>query len=450
MRLLDVPIKLDASFFVMAFMLSYGRISAPVLLAEWLIVVTISILLHEFGHALIGRRFGLEPTITLHSFGGLTSWSAWQPLTPLQELVISLAGPMAGFLFGALVFLANPIFLASNSIVLEQAYQDFLWVNIGWGIFNLLPMLPLDGGNACAAIERHLTAKPEAAVTSVVSFIVAAVVLILALANHSTWIALLSGWFAVNNGNSLWQKWQRSREQPLAKIAEEASAAINRQDLAQAERLITQLRQEAHTDATKCKADYLSVFLNLQKRDFDRAKHILSNYEALYGKEIYLRGLLHYYQEEWAESIPYLQELFAKNPIEWTGSLLYNSLVEIFKFAEARDLCSHPALAKKIEEFHVHLQTKAFYGGDYDTSAAVGKTAFVYENNPDVAYNIACALGRQGKIVEGLEWLKKAIECGFNSLDSLNTDEDLDPFRGTTEFTEIIKTVQRYSNDDFP
>src|SRR5205814_467341 len=74
------------------------------LIVVWVAVVFLSVLVHEMGHALAIRRHGLSPEITLHWIGGLTSWNGAQNLTRPQRIFISFAGPLAGFLFAAVVF----------------------------------------------------------------------------------------------------------------------------------------------------------------------------------------------------------------------------------------------------------------------------------------------------------------------------------------------------------
>jgi Zn-dependent protease len=209
MKLFGIPIRIDFSFFVLVVILSSSRLSKPSLLISWIAVVFVSILIHEFGHALVGRVFGLEPNILLYSMGGLTSWTnAQQQLSPLKEVLISLAGPFAGFLFGGIVFLARPIFTAQDSQILEVIHFDLLWVNIGWGVFNLLPVLPLDGGNVLASIERGVLQRNFTFFSHVISIIIAGSLCIWAISIKFFWIALLGGWFAIDNAKILWQRRQ--------------------------------------------------------------------------------------------------------------------------------------------------------------------------------------------------------------------------------------------------
>src|ERR1700742_3334403 len=145
MKLFGIPIKFEISFFVITLFLGFGRSSTPVLMIEWVLVVFFSVLIHEFGHALTIKAFGLAPSIKLHGMGGLTSWTDSRGLSPVRRIAVSVAGPVAGFLFGGLCLLFKPwLYNPTQSLLLVQTYRDLLWVNIGWGVINLLPILPMD------------------------------------------------------------------------------------------------------------------------------------------------------------------------------------------------------------------------------------------------------------------------------------------------------------------
>jgi len=96
-------------------------------------------------------------------------------------LIISLAGPAAGFLFGGVLLLFGQIFDFEQSPVLSVAYRDLLWVNIGWGIFNLLPMLPLDGGQILVTLESHVWNRKDQIPSHAISLLVAVAIAYLAI-----------------------------------------------------------------------------------------------------------------------------------------------------------------------------------------------------------------------------------------------------------------------------
>ena len=173
-----IPIRVHPLFWLIALLLgsSGSLIGIPI----WIFVVFVSILIHELGHALAFRRYGIDSEIVLHFMGGLTiplsapwgtGWANVAP-SPRQHIVISLAGPFAGFFLAALVvagvillggtiavnllfgFIPIPqlVSLSIGGTVLQLFVVMMLWVNIFWGLINLLPVYPLDGGHVARNI----------------------------------------------------------------------------------------------------------------------------------------------------------------------------------------------------------------------------------------------------------------------------------------------------------
>jgi Zn-dependent protease len=209
-RLGRIPVRIHYIFFLMALMLGGG--SSGVLMVSWVIIVFVSVLVHELGHALTGRAFGLTPPIDLHGMGGLTSGSAGPRRGPGPFLLISLAGPMTGMLVGAAVWLASPR-VALSPTALAIVHQ-FVWVNVGWGVLNLIPMLPLDGGNVLARTLDLLTGGRGRKPAHVVSALIAGALIVYVLANGGfvgmlrgdfgvLWPLLLGGMFLVQNVRAL-------------------------------------------------------------------------------------------------------------------------------------------------------------------------------------------------------------------------------------------------------
>ena len=136
------------------FWLCAGLLGASVLrdsLIEWftwIVVVLVSIMIHELGHAIAFRLFGSDSYIVLYAFGGLAI-----PYTAVyrrwRRILISLAGPFAGFLLAGLLIVLGQLTHTSSRAsgeLLSFFYDQLLYVNICWGLFNLLPVFPLDGG----------------------------------------------------------------------------------------------------------------------------------------------------------------------------------------------------------------------------------------------------------------------------------------------------------------
>lgn len=168
-----IPVSVHPLFWLIALLL--GSTGDILLVPIWVLVIFASILVHELGHALAFRRYGQRSQIVLHFAGGLTIpepvyWGrgiANVALTPNQQIFISLAGPGAGFLLAALVIvfvvaiggsivttwllgfipLPLPAALPFGGRILNVIVTLLLYVNVFWGLINLAPVYPLDGGN---------------------------------------------------------------------------------------------------------------------------------------------------------------------------------------------------------------------------------------------------------------------------------------------------------------
>lgn len=229
-KIAGIPIRVHPLFWLMTLLLG-GVTGDLVRLFTWVVAVFLSILIHELGHALAMRRFGQPSRIVLHLMGGLTvpeasRWGgrwAHVGLTPSREILVSLSGPGAGFLLVALVLagaslaggsvavapllgvIPLPIaFLPNGGRFANLLIGALLWVNFFWGLANLVPVYPLDGGN----IARHLllSRDPWGGVRkslwlSVIAGGLAAVVGLLLL--RSFYLAFLFGILALHSYQSL-------------------------------------------------------------------------------------------------------------------------------------------------------------------------------------------------------------------------------------------------------
>ncbi|MCX7934457.1 MAG: M50 family metallopeptidase [Planctomycetota bacterium] len=130
----------------------------------------LSVLLHELGHALTARRLGLRVRgILLHPLGGLACLEG-RPPRPGMELAIALAGPMVSLCIALAAWLicqgsgvsAAQALYARDDHPLPALMASGLFINLSLALFNLLPIFPLDGGRAFAALAEALWG-PQAA-----------------------------------------------------------------------------------------------------------------------------------------------------------------------------------------------------------------------------------------------------------------------------------------------
>jgi Zn-dependent protease len=125
-------------------------------LATVLIVLAMfgCVLLHEFGHALMARRFGIETEdITLYPIGGVARLRR-MPRAPGAELLITLAGPAVNFAIAAALFGLSSLWAvpAGSGEFVADFLEELCLINLGLGLFNLIPAFPMDGGRIFRAL----------------------------------------------------------------------------------------------------------------------------------------------------------------------------------------------------------------------------------------------------------------------------------------------------------
>ena len=438
MKVFGIPVKVDISFFVIVAILGWnaggGNLTSVL---DWVGVVFVSVLLHELGHAFAAKAFGRTPRIQLYGMMGLTSWSEEGPrLSPLKMILISLAGPFAGFLLGGVVLAGYLLFSTAADRQASQVFQFMLFVNFGWGILNLLPLLPLDGGNVMKSIEELITRKKEGTISRVISLVFALGIVALAL-NRNTWITFLGVWFALINGAALYQLYQQRNDSQLGGVLEQARQAAQGGNGTLAVRLGQEALESAKSEHGKQSALQVLVHGYIQQRDFERAGEELQRLQSVFGADPYLEGMLLLEKGELDRAISVLEPAFNRAPSQWVGYLLGQALIKAKRFDDALMLCSNPALVSHAPRLYVALAGEAFQDGQYEMSAKAGRLAFERVADPMVAYNIACALARAGRADDAMVWMSRAVEAGFRDRTLLDTDPDLSNLRSTPEFISV-------------
>jgi len=173
------PVFLEPLFLLLvAFFVFSGVQTSEQLMTNmlWGPVLFISILWHEFGHALAIDKQGYGKSVMiLQGLGGVTINTSRGQALPGQSVIISLAGPAFSFslvvLFGALYFVLPDGIFKVFAMYMAGA-------NTVWTIFNLLPIFPMDGGNVVLHTLRKVTGDMERSyrLTAIISLVVLAII----------------------------------------------------------------------------------------------------------------------------------------------------------------------------------------------------------------------------------------------------------------------------------
>ena len=202
-RMFGTEVRVTPFFWVASLILGFHYFEDGFeFLLIWIAVFFVSILVHEFGHIIVGRYYGSYGHIVLHGLGGLAIGSN-NLANRWQRIAVSLGGPGAQLLFllvpclivvGLMQHSAPPIemslfgALGSKTIdyarpsLLDATLDMMIVVNLFWPLINLIPVYPLDGGQVCRElIQMRLPGTRGVRMSLIVSMITAGVCAVLML-----------------------------------------------------------------------------------------------------------------------------------------------------------------------------------------------------------------------------------------------------------------------------
>ena len=197
----DFSFLILAAFFVFSFYDPKRGIQYALL---WVPVLFLSILLHELAHAGMIALFGYGASqVMLAGLGGVTLNK--RIAKPWHDMVISAAGPVASFV----IALGAALLLRVVHDAMLLAFLPLLaTANVAWGVFNLIPVAPLDGGGIVRNFFRIFLREKTAFLVAIwVSFIVGLLVIALGIWVKYWMMSFLVAWYLWMN----WQQWQYFR-----------------------------------------------------------------------------------------------------------------------------------------------------------------------------------------------------------------------------------------------
>ncbi len=222
--LFGIPVRIHPFFWIVGVLLGPLKAPDPVMLLTWMIAFLLSFLVHELGHALMMRSYGFYPSITLYGMGGMASYGPGQSLRArnpgfLGEISIAAAGPVAGFALAAVVSAAViaagyrvEVEIGLPSVVsigvadlvgtvrLTVFIDQLLAISVIWGVFNLLPIHPLDGGQIVQQILRRLFPADGIRYSLMISLVAAVFMGVVALLQwQSIWSTIVFAYLAYNS-----------------------------------------------------------------------------------------------------------------------------------------------------------------------------------------------------------------------------------------------------------
>lgn len=185
-KVFGIDLFVHWTFWLLPAWVIFTREGSAEMLTLWMHMVLIvalftCVVLHELGHALTARRFGIgTQSITLSPLGGVAQLERMSR-NPWEEFCISIAGPLVNVVIAGILGVGLAVGLGVNPDLLDTALGHFLGVvlflNIVMIVFNLLPAFPMDGGRVLRALlASSMGLLPGTRVAVAVGTVVAALI----------------------------------------------------------------------------------------------------------------------------------------------------------------------------------------------------------------------------------------------------------------------------------
>ncbi len=302
-----IPIRIHPLFWLMAGAIGVlysgdGDINHILI---WIVVIFISVLVHEFGHALTGLAFGQSVSIDLIALGGLTQRQG-PPLSLFKEFLIVLNGPMAGFCLFIVCYALFSIYHDPTSLM-TYALGAAVNVNFFWTLVNLLPIQPLDGGKLLVIFMEALFGLRGVKIGYFIGVLLASALGLFYFAIG----AMLPGAILLMLAFESYRTWQGSlvmtdkdRDSHLLDLLKSAENLLTMGKIDQAEHLLKQIRSEVKAGFLFLATTQLLGQIAAKKGDFHQAYLLLLSIEKhLSDDDLVLLHQLAFSNRQWKHAI---------------------------------------------------------------------------------------------------------------------------------------------------
>ncbi|WP_068470059.1 site-2 protease family protein [Candidatus Protochlamydia phocaeensis] len=371
-----IPIRIFPFFWFLIIMIGWLNTVSLMGTAIWSIVIFISVLFHEYGHALTALAFGQKTEINLVGLGGLTKRHG-ASLAKWKEFLVVLNGPIAGFILFILSYKLFGILPKDRFPLVKYALEVSINVNLFWTIVNLLPVLPLDGGHLMRILLegafgfRGLKLAFLASIILATFFalyffflqqlLIGALFLMMAFESYRSWLGVKP-------------MTAQDTDIHLQKLLKEAVADLNM----------------GHRDQA------LSKFFLLREQS--------------------QKGVLYLTATQYIARILAEQGHF-KQAYEW--------LLPIQKHLSS--------------DYLYLLQQLAYRLQDWDQAAKIGQKAYQQEPSSEVALINALSYAIMGQATPAVGWLRCAVQSGLANVQEVIQKREFDAIRHTPEFESWLK-----------
>lgn len=296
----SIPITIHPIYWLIISALGWMSTNNIVYTIMWVGVATVSLIVHELGHALTAKFFGQRVHIELAGMGGLTRHRGAQ-MNSFKEFLVVLNGPLAGFLLFLLasfvLFFYSPVLPA----IVSNIVQMTVWINFYWTIFNLMPVYPMDGGQLVRIILEAIFGLKGVKFSLFLSMVAGVALSLYFLSIQSIYIAalfLLFSYESYKAWHSAFQLSETDSKEDLQEELRQIQREIDLGDLENAKLKLLGIREKTKKGSIFLAATVFLGKVLLQQERFDEAYDLFSSAEkdlppegiALFQEVAYKKG----------------------------------------------------------------------------------------------------------------------------------------------------------------
>ncbi len=372
-----IPVTIHPTFWLFAALIGFLNSQSLIGTLIWIGIIFVSVLFHECGHALTALLFGQNPRIELVALGGLT-YHDGQKLSFWRQFFIVLDGPLFGFLLVVLAtFLLQVPALAQG--MTGSILQLTRVVNLFWTVVNLLPVMPLDGGQLLRIVLERIFGLKGVRYAIVTSMVIAMGISIFFFITQAFLIGALFFLLAYQSFETFRRTRHLSevdRDDALREQLEKVEEMMQKGNREEAYQLCQQIRTKAKKGMIFELSTQYIAFLKYEKGEIKDAYELLCSIREELGSDALC--LLHKAAFE-QKDFPLVVELAGPCFQSW------------------------PSMETALRNAYAHAQLK--------------------------------------QAVPTVGWLQTAISEGLVNIPEVLSDHLFDPIRSDSSFQELTKTV---------
>ncbi len=417
------------------------KVTYALCIGMWMAIVSVSILVHELGHAVVSRLYGYRPTIHLVGLGGLTNPNANETIPWHRDVLLTLAGPLSGLTLG---LLSGMFFLVLKQVgvaagPVSYALLGMFLANLIWAFFNLLPVSSFDGGRISSALLMRGFGRKGFLMAQLLSVVVS--VAALAFWWGDLLVALIIGMNLVRamsmiNGYFKGELPPAGPTHPFEIAFLHAQTKYKEGKLEEAGGLLKTVGEQDLQPQLRARVHDLLGWVAVKRGEGRAALDHFAQVQGLTVAPQALAAAFSLIGDE-ARALPLWEKAAkaTKDPTllhEWAGSMI-------------RD--GNPTQARGISGVNLALAHAAaartwFVRGKHAEAAEANEASFREEPNSERAYDAACAWALAGRPDDALRMLELAAKAGVVRAEKARWDPELVSLRTDARFVAWLKDLE--------